>query len=103
MSETTTIVLAVVGTEIAGIGVLSMMVRTVGAQLASVATQVNNLTTRVDNLGTETNRRLGTLTTEMHQRFDQVHRELGENRERMAKLEGSLEGFLAGRRDRDAA
>ncbi|MCY3731340.1 MAG: hypothetical protein OXF98_08360 [Rhodospirillaceae bacterium] len=27
----------------------------------------------------------------------------GENRERMAKLEGSLEGFLAGRRDRDAA
>ena len=86
MSETTTIVLAVVGTEIAGIGVLSMMVRTVGAQLASVATQVNNLTTRVDNLGTETNRRLGTLTTEMHQRFDQVHRELGEE-----PLEGPLE------------
>ena len=44
-----------------------------------------------------------TLTNEMHQRFDQVNRELGENRERMAKLEGSLEGFLAGRRDRDAA
>ena len=44
-----------------------------------------------------------TLTTEMHQRFDQVTRELGEHRERMAKLEGSLEGFLAGRRDRDAA
>ena len=39
----------------------------------------------------------------MHQRFDQVSRELGENRERMAKLEGSLDGFLAGRRDRDAA
>ena len=44
-----------------------------------------------------------TLTSDMHQRFDQVTRELGENRERMAKLEGSLEGFLAGRRDRDAA
>ena len=44
-----------------------------------------------------------TLTTDMHQRFDQVTRELGENRERMAKLEGALEGFLAGRRDRDAA
>ena len=35
--------------------------------------------------------------------LDQVQRELGDNRERMAKLEGSLEGFLAGRRDRDAA
>ena len=44
-----------------------------------------------------------TLTSDMHQRFDQVTRELGENRERMAKLEGALEGFLAGRRDRDAA
>ncbi len=39
----------------------------------------------------------------MHQRFDRVHQELTENRERMAKLEGSLDGFLAGRRDRDAA
>ena len=43
------------------------------------------------------------LTSEMHQGFEQVNRELGENRERMAKLEGSLDGFLAGRRDRDAA
>ena len=40
---------------------------------------------------------------EMNQLFDQVNRELADNRERMAKLEGSLEGFLAGRRDRDAA
>ena len=39
----------------------------------------------------------------MNQRFDQVNRELADNRDRMAKLEGSLEGFLAGRRDRDAA
>ena len=50
-----------------------------------------------------TNRRLDNLNTEMNQRFDQINRELGENRERMAKLEGALEGFLAGRRDRDAA
>ena len=40
---------------------------------------------------------------EMNTRFDQVQRELGDLRERMAKLEGSLEGFLAGRRDRDGA
>ena len=40
---------------------------------------------------------------EMNTRFDQVQRELGDLRERMAKLEGSLEGFLAGRRDRDVA
>ena len=32
-----------------------------------------------------------------------MHQELAENRERMAKREGYLDGFLAGRRDRDAA
>ena len=39
----------------------------------------------------------------VNKRFDDVHRELADQRERMAKLEGSLEGFLAGRRDRDVA
>ena len=36
-------------------------------------------------------------------RFDAVTREIGDLRERMAKLEGTLEGFVAGRRDRNAA
>ena len=40
---------------------------------------------------------------DVNKRFDDVHRELADPRERMAKLEGSLEGFLAGRRDRDVA
>ena len=66
----------------------------------------NDATKRVDELKidmknqfTEMNHRFD----EMNRRFDQVNRELADNRERMAKLEGSLEGFLAGRRDRDAA
>ena len=59
----------------------------------------NDVSKNIDGLKTEVNRRFD----EMNQRFDQVNRELGENRERMAKLEGALEGFLAGRRDRDAA
>ena len=40
---------------------------------------------------------------DVHKRFDQVQRELGDLRERMARLEGALDGFLAGRRDRDVA
>ena len=40
---------------------------------------------------------------DVNKRFDDVNRELADQRERMAKLEDSLEGFLAGRRDRDAA
>ncbi len=39
----------------------------------------------------------------VEKRFDTVFRELAYLRERMAKLEGSLEGFLAGRRDGNAA
>ena len=66
-------------------------------------TQIDELKTEMRSQLTETNRRFDNLTTEMNQRFDQVNRELADNRERMAKLEGSLEGFLAGRRDRDAA
>ena len=39
----------------------------------------------------------------MNKRLAAVLHELAELRERMAKMEGSLEGFLAGRRDRDTA
>lgn len=39
---------------------------------------------------------------DVNKRFDTVLREIAGLRERMAKLEGILEGFVAGRRDRDA-
>ena len=32
-----------------------------------------------------------------------VNNQMGELRERMARLEGAIDGFVAGRRDRDAA
>ena len=43
------------------------------------------------------------LRREMNSRFDEAGRQIGNLRERMARLEGALEGFLAGRRDRGAA
>lgn len=49
------------------------------------------------------NKRIDQLNGEFNKRFDHVSREFGDLRERMARLEGALEGFLAGRRDRDAA
>ena len=74
-----------------------------------IRSQGQAINKRIDDLRTDNNKRIDDLRAdvvglraEMNQRFDQVHRELGENRERMAKLEGSLDGFLAGRRDRDA-
>ena len=39
----------------------------------------------------------------INKRLDLVSKKIGDLRERMARLEGALEGFLAGRRDRDAA
>jgi len=68
-----------------------------------VSKRVDELKANVSRRFDDTHKRLDNLNAEMNQRFDQVNRELGENRERMAKLEGALEGFLAGRRDRDAA
>lgn len=65
--------------------------------------RIDDLKSDVNTRFSETNQRVANLGNDMNRRFDEVNRELAENRERMAKLEGSLEGFLAGRRDRDAA
>ena len=62
---------------------------------------------RLDAAARGFNERLDASIRDIHERmdkrFDAVLRELADLRERMAKMEGSLEGFLAGRRDRDAA
>ena len=114
MTETTAIVVSIVGTGIGIIGVMGLMIRVlttnIGKQFDASAAQMRemkaDLTARIDDTNKridDTNRRFDSLTNEIHQRFDRVHQALAENRERMAKLEGSLDGFLAGRRDRDAA
>ncbi len=43
------------------------------------------------------------LRRDLSGRIDALAKDVAELRERRAKLEGALEGFLAGRRDRDAA
>ena len=62
---------------------------------------------RLDAVAKSFNERLDASNRDIHERmdkrFDAVLREIAELRERMAKMEGSLDGFLAGRRDRDAA
>ena len=73
------------------------------ATSTSLSARIDETNTRIDDPNRRFENRFESLTSEMHQRFDRVHQELAENRERMAKLEGSLDGFLAGRRDRDAA
>lgn len=72
---------------------------------------------RLDAIGRDSNDRLNRTTTgfsdgldasirdihdRLDKRFDAVLREIAGLREGMAKMEGWLEGFLAGRRDRDA-
>ena len=99
--------MSIVGIGIGIIGVMSLMLRilttNIGKQFETNATQMRDVKADLGARIDDTNRRFDSLTSEMHQRFDRVHQELAENRERMAKLEGSLDGFLAGRRDRDAA
>ena len=68
--------------------------------------QRRELNGRVEALAKDTTKRfdeVGRRFDEVGRRFDEVSRALADLRERMAKLEGSLEGFLAGRRDRDVA
>ena len=51
----------------------------------------------------EVREELRALSKRIDGRLDRIDRDLGDLRERMAKLEGALDGFLAGRRDRDVA
>ena len=62
----------------------------------------NDLNTRFDRVDNRFDR-VDDRFEEVNKRFDGVTREIADLRERMAKLEGTLEGFVAGRRDRDAA
>ena len=87
-----------------------------GAQLGStfmLLARMNDQNKRIDNLNGEMNRRFENVDRRfdemnsrfdtMNQRFDETTLLIGELRDRTGRLEGTLEGFLAGRGDRDAA
>ena len=64
---------------------------------------IRDLRRDLNALRTDMNKRFDNVNDSMSKRFDNVTGELADQRERMAKLEGALEGFLAGLRDRNAA
>ena len=66
-----------------------------GGQIATALVLVG----RMDRQAEEANRRFDGV----NKRLDDMGREFADLRERMARLEGSLEGFVAGRRDRGVA
>ena len=66
-----------------------------GGQIATALVLVG----RMDRQAEETNRRFD----DVNRHFDGMAREFADLRERMARLEGSLEGFVAGRLDRGVA
>ena len=100
MDDTTLLLSGIIGT---GAAVILCGVATLTFFAKQLSGRINDLKTDTTKGIDEVRADVKSLNSEMHQRFDQVNRELAENRERMAKLEGALEGFLAGRRDRDAA
>ena len=107
MTETTAIVVSIVGNGIGIIGVMGLMLHILTTNISKAfetnAAQMREMKAdRTARIG-DTNGRVENLTSEMHQQFDRVHQEFAENRDRMAKLKNSLERFLARRRDRDAA
>ena len=58
---------------------------------------------RFDDFNESVNQRFDGVNDGVNRRFDGMSREFADLRERMARLEGALEGFIAGRRDRDVA
>ena len=85
-------------------GRLDTTAKDLNARMDAMAKGFNE---RIDASNRDIHERIDASNRDIHERmdkrFDAVLHELAELRERMAKMEGSLEGFLAGRRDRDAA
>lgn len=78
---------------------LRILTTNITREFESMTRRFSDVNGRIDGM----NSRIDSVAAEMRQRFDRMHQELAENRERMARIEGAREGFLAGRRDRDAA
>lgn len=89
------------------------MLTLAGGQIATALVLVG----RMDRQADQTNRRFDEVYKRfdgfsdgvnqrfdgVNQRFDDMSREFADLRERMARLEGVMEGFVAGRRDRGVA
>ena len=94
-----------------------------GAQIGGMfmlLSRMNDQNKRINDMNGEMNRRFETVNTRfdevskrfddvnrrfdtMNQRFDETTLVIGELRDRTGRLEGTLEGFLAGLRNRDVA
>ncbi len=80
-----------------------------GGQIATALVLVG----RMDRQADQTNKRFDVVNQRfeavnqrfdvVNQRFDDMGREFADLRERMARLEGVMEGFVAGRRDHGIA
>ena len=73
-----------------------------GGQIATALVLVG----RMDRQADQTNKRFEAVNQRLdavNRRFDDMGREFADLRERMARLEGVMEGFVAGHRDRGIA
>ena len=125
--ETLTLLLAfltLLGTQI---GCMFMLLSRMNDQNKRIDDMNSDMNRRFDNMNTEMNRRfeevnrrfegvdrrfdevnrrfddVNTRFDTMNQRFDETTLLIGELRDRTGRLEGTLEGFLAGLRNRDVA
>ena len=102
--------LTLLGTQIGG---MFMLLPRMNDQNKRIDDMNNDMNRRFDNVNAEMNRRfddvnrrfddVNTRFDTMNQRFDETTLLIGELRDRTGRLEGTLEGFLASRRDRDVA
>ena len=102
--------LTLLGAQIGGMFMLLSRLNDQNKRIDDMNTEMNrrfdNVSARFDTMNGEMNRRFDEVNTRfdtMNQRFDETTLLIGELRDRTGRLEGTLEGFLAGRRDRDVA
>ena len=102
--------LTLLGTQIGGMFMLLSRMNDQNKRIDDMNNDMNrrfdNVNTRFDAMNSEMNRRFDDVNKRfdtMNQRFDETTLLIGELRDRTGRLEGTVEGFLAGLRNRDVA
>ena len=102
--------LTLLGSQLGGLFLLLARLNEQNKRIDNLNDNMNRRFENVDRRFENVDRRFDTMNGEMNRRFDAMNQRfdettllIGELRDRTGKLEGTLEGFLAGRRDRDAA
>ena len=103
MSDTTAIIMSIIGTGIGTIGIVALMVRMLATNVtAGIGDLRTDMSRRLDD-ATNGLQTLGNRLDETNKRIDAIGRDIADLRDRTGTLEGTLSTFMSAGKSPNAA